>query len=171
MAASSKPPNPRTSRMTVATPSFEMLLEQPVTVTENGVERQFTTEEALQQRVVQSAFAGRRRDIAMVLAWVAKREAARAPRKQKHRAVRTRLEHGDPDNIVDALLTLDIAREWSNPEPRAAALYGRQLLLEPWGVQAALSRRIGARLDADDLSELRRCTRDVGSVRFPGDQR
>ena len=43
-----------------------------------------------------------------------------------------------------------------------------QLLLEPWAVQAALSRRRGGeRLTDKEVAEIKRCTRDAGSLRWP----
>ena len=42
------------------------------------------------------------------------------------------------------------------------------MLLEPWAVQAALSRRRGGRKLRDkDVAEIRRCTRDPDSLRWP----
>jgi GTP-dependent phosphoenolpyruvate carboxykinase len=43
-----------------------------------------------------------------------------------------------------------------------------RLLLEPWAVQAALSRRRGgSRLTDKDVIDIKRCTRDAGALRWP----
>jgi hypothetical protein len=41
------------------------------------------------------------------------------------------------------------------------------LLLQPWAVQAALSRPGRRRLSANDVSEIKRCTRDAETLRWP----
>jgi hypothetical protein len=75
------------------------------------------------------------------------------------------LEH-DPDNTDQALLILGIAgrdparKDWDRERV--------SLLLEPWAVQAALSRRrVGSRLSDKDVAEIRRCTRDANALRWP----
>ena len=42
-----------------------------------------------------------------------------------------------------------------------------RLLLQPWAVQAALSRRGRRRLSDSDIAEIKRCTRDPETLRWP----
>ena len=75
-------------------------------------------------------------------------------------------EEIDPENADAALLILGIASR--NPERQAPDFEGEQLLLEPWAVQAALSRRRGGkRLSEKEQAEIRRCSRDADSLRWP----
>ena len=42
-----------------------------------------------------------------------------------------------------------------------------RLLLEPWAVNAALSRRAGRKLDQREIDEKKHCIRDDGTIRWP----
>jgi hypothetical protein len=71
----------------------------------------------------------------------------------------------DPRNVDAAMCLLGIAapdksREENNPGA---------LLLEPWAVQAALSRRRGRKaLAPNEIGEINRCTRAPETLRWPG---
>ena len=72
----------------------------------------------------------------------------------------------DPDNADAALLLLGIAAP--DPERVDIGADRAQLLLEPWAVQTALRRRRGGNpLTERELDEIRRCTRDPDSLRWP----
>lgn len=43
----------------------------------------------------------------------------------------------------------------------------QRLLLEPWAVQAALSRRSAKKMTKSELDEARRCTYDADTIRWP----
>lgn len=148
--------------------AFDVIVEKTLTITRDGVPREVTVEEALQHRTYQAALAGDRAARREILRMIAKREAALAKtrrRRQPTRPVEMKREALDPRNVDDALLILGIACE----DPRD---YGpndeyRRLLLEPWAVQLALSRRRGgAALRKKDVDEIRRCTRDPDSLRW-----
>jgi len=138
-----------------------------LTVAAHGGTRQITMEEALQQRTFQDALAGKGMPIREVVKWIMKREAwlakhaPKAPRPKIARYISP-----DPDNADAALLLLGIAAHNSG---RADVGADRaQLLLEPWAVQAALSRRRGGnRLTDREHEEIRRCTRDPDCLRWP----
>ena len=69
------------------------------------------------------------------------------------------------DNADEALLLLGIAEpdtRWDDPHDG----YER-LLLQPWAVQAALSRPGRRRLSAQEVSEIKRCTREPETLRWP----
>ena len=97
---------------------------------------------------------------------IAKREQALAKANPKPpRKISIRSEE-DPDNANAALLILGIACE--DPRDFGPRNEYQRLLLEPWAVQAALSRRRGgAKLTDKEISEIRRCTRDPESLRWP----
>src|SRR3546814_9634771 len=114
----------------------------------------------------QDASAGNRSARREVLKMIAKREKALAERKlHRHTPVEMLIEASDPDNANAALLLLGIAGfdpRWDHDQPK-----GQHLLLEPWAVQAALRRRGSGSLTERDVSEIRRCTRDPDTLRWP----
>jgi hypothetical protein len=76
------------------------------------------------------------------------------------------IERVDPANADAALLLLGIATR--NEELRNLENDREWLLLELWGVQAALGRRRGsAPLEEGHIEEIRRCTRDEEHLRWP----
>jgi len=123
-------------------------------------------EEALQHRTYHDAIAGNRPARREVLKMIAKREKFLAERhKPQSRPVEFRREL-DPDHANPAMLILEIAcrdPSWADGDYK----YER-LLLEPWAVRAALSRRRGGQKPTKkELDEIKRCTRDANSIRWP----
>ncbi|SHN81084.1 DUF5681 domain-containing protein [Bradyrhizobium erythrophlei] len=147
--------------------AFEVLVEKTITVADRGATREITMEEALQQRTYRDALAGKRMAQREVLKWIMKREAWLA--KQTPKASPRPITHHispDPDNADDALLLLGIAA--LDPARADIGADRAQLLLEPWAVQTALRRRRGGdRLTDSERDEIRRCTRDRDSLRWP----
>jgi hypothetical protein len=129
--------------------------------------REITMEEALQQRTYRDAVAGKRMAQREVVKWIMKREAWLAKYEPKVRPRKiSLLSSPDPDNADAALLLLGIAAP--NPARADIGATRAQLLLEPWAVQAALRRRRGgSRLTDKERNEIRRCTRDPDSLRWP----
>ena len=120
------------------------MIDRTLTVTHNGEPREITVEEALQHRTYQDALAGNRAARREVIKMIAKRERWLAVRAPKGRPVQRLIEPVDPDNAHEALLLLGIAERdtrWVDSKDP----YDR-LLLQPWAVQAALSRRGRLRL-------------------------
>jgi hypothetical protein len=144
-----------------------VLVDKTLTVSDGaGGTREITMEEALQQRTYQDALAGKRAAVREVMKWIKKREAWLAEHEPKvHRSIRELFSY-DPDNADAALVLLGIAAP--NPARADVRADRAQLLLEPWAVQAALSRRRGGqRLTEKELKEVRRCTRAADSVQWP----
>jgi hypothetical protein len=156
---------PKTSR--APTPSaFEVLVEKTLTVPDRGGTREITLEEALEQRTYQDALAGKRMAMREVMKWIRKREAWLAKHEKKAPEPKPTPISPDPDNADAALVLLGIAAP--NPARQDFDADRAQLLLEPWAVQAALSRRRGGqRLTENELDEVRRCTRKSGTLRWP----
>jgi hypothetical protein len=125
-----------------------------------------TVEEALQHRTYQDAISGNRAARREVLKMIAKREkwlAEKAPRP--HHSIEQLIEPVDPTNATGAMILLGIAeRDTRDYGPNNE--YERLLLL-PWAVQAALSRPGRQRLSAKDVAEIKRCTRDAETLRWP----
>ena len=156
-----------TSSLPPKSSAFEVLVEKTITVADRGATREITMEEALQQRTYRDAVAGKRMAQREVLKWIMKREAwlAKQAPKASPRQI-TRHISPDPDNADAALLLLGIAA--LNPARADIGADRAQLLLGPWAVQAALRRRRGGdRLIDKECNEIRRCTRDPDSLRWP----
>jgi hypothetical protein len=138
-------------------------MDRTFTVTQDGKPRELTLEEALQHRTYQEAIKGNRPSQREVMKMIVKREkwlAARRPVSGLNLLMET-----DPDNANEALLLLGIAEpdtQWSNPTDKS-----QRLRLKPWAVQAALSRPGGRRLSAKDVSNIKLCTRDAETLRWP----
>jgi hypothetical protein len=145
--------------------AFDILIDRTLTVTRNGVAREATVEEALQHQTYKDAIAGNRSAIREVLKMIERREKALLARRKPKMPIFKRRTEVDPDNANAALLILGVAcrdERWS-----AGGSY-EHLLLEPWAVQSALGRRRGgSRLTEKEISEIKRCTRDAGSLRWP----
>lgn len=140
---------------------FEVVVEKKLTVTRDGIEQEVSVEEALQQRVYLDAIAGKPQAIRQVLKWIDKREQARfkdGPTQAYCPTVKV-LYEDDPSNVDQALLLLGIA-DHANQALKDLEADRPPLLLEPWGVQAAIRRRKGGtRLTDEDQAEIARCTR------------
>ena len=140
-------------------------MDRTLTRTQSGKSREVTVEEALQHRTYQDAIAGNRAAQREVLKMIERREkwlATNRPKQQQ--AVEWLIEPKDPRNADEALLLLGIAEpdtRWDDPNEHMS------LLLQPWAVQAALSRPGRRRLSAQDVSEIKRCTREPETLRWP----
>jgi Family of unknown function (DUF5681) len=158
-----RPTSSRSSRGS----AFDIVVEKTLTVPHPGGSREITMEEALQQRTYRDAIGGKRMAMHEVVKWIMKREAwlaKNAPKTPRHKI--TLLSSGDPDNADAALVLLGIAAP--NPARADWGIERAQLLLQPWAVQAALRRRRGGnRLTDNERDEIRRCTRDSDSIRWP----
>ena len=140
------------------------MFDKRVTVTQGGVDRELSVEEALQLRTYQDALAGNRAAQREILKMIAKREKAIGDRGQRIMPLITSKTETEPRNADAAMCLLGIAapdksREEHNPGA---------LLLEPWAVQAALGRRRGSKaLTPEDVDEIKRCTRASETLRWP----
>jgi hypothetical protein len=159
-------PRGRPRKQPDARPSaFDVVIDRTLTIVQDGVPREVTVDEALQHKTYQDAIAGNRAARREVLKMIAKREKAITEKTPPANPVEVHKEGEDPRNADEALLILGIAcrdSRWSEPYGEHA-----RLLLDPWAVEAALSRRAGSRLDRKDIGEARRCTRDADTLRWP----
>ena len=146
--------------------AFDIVIERTLTVMLAGAPREMTVDEALEQRTYQAALGGNKMAQREVLGMISRHEKAKRQRNPaRPHAIEMLVENSDPRNADLALQILDIAAinparsDLENPEDH--------LLLEPWAVQAALSRCSARRLSAKDIAEARRCTRDPGGIAWP----
>lgn len=158
---------PRAARVSQGS-VFDIVVDKTLAVAHHGGTQEITMEEALRQRTYRDALAGKRMAQREVVKWILKREAWLAQHEPKASSWQPieRLFSPDPDNADAALLLLGIAKHNSSRADIGAQR--AQLLLEPWAVQAALRRRRGGtRLTDRERDEIRRCTRDSDSLRWP----
>ena len=158
---------PKSRAETPKTSALEVIMDKTLIVTRNGMPREITMEEALQQQTLQQALDGNRSAQREVLKWIIKRDKYHAAEKQRKspQVATVRFSHC-PDNANEALLLLKVAAP--NPKYQDKENAEEHLLLEPWVVQAAFSRRRGAnKLSKSDISEIRSNTGDPDSLRWP----
>jgi len=130
-------PNGRPRKQKPATSAFDVVLDQVLTVTQNGIERELTVDEALQLQTYQAALKGSRLAVRAVLRMIEKREVALAKlRPPHHTPPAFEIEH-EADNAEDAMGILGISDIRSHTDPNKH--YG-PVKLQTWATQAALSR-------------------------------
>jgi hypothetical protein len=141
------------------------VIDKRVTVSQGGVDRELSVEEALQLRTYQEALAGNRAAQRVILKMIIKREKAIADRGQPSMPSCTfKMEPTEPRNADAAMCLLGIAA----PDPSREEHNRGAILLEPWAVQAALGRRRGSKaLTPQDVDEIERSTRTPQTVRWP----
>jgi hypothetical protein len=157
---------PRSHNVTAGS-AFDIIIDKTLTVSSGGEPREVTVEEALQHRTYQDAIGGNRSARREILKMIAKREkylTDHHPRQS--RKIELLIEPHDPENAEAAMLLLGIAVR--DPEREVSSDVGPPVQLEPWAVQAALSRRRGGReLTKSEISEIKRCTRTPDTLRWP----
>ena len=144
--------------------AYEVVFDKTLKVTQNGVERELTIEEALQLQTLQAALDGSRMAIRQVLKMIEKREAALTKR---NRAAPTpiKLEHEyEADNAWEAMRILGIAdyEDTVGVEPDK-----RRMKLTTWAVQAALSRPGRKKLTEQDVRDVNLFTFDAEKLKWP----
>lgn len=146
--------------------AFDIVLDKTLTVTQNGVERELTVDEALLLRTYQDALAGnrpaRRRILQMILRreeWLASQPSAHTPRPVIYRV------EENPQNANAALLLLGIATR-DDAGSVENDPYER-LLLELWAVEAALRRGRNLHIADKDRTLLCNSTRGGNEVVWP----
>lgn len=158
---------PKKSQESVVS-AFGTILEKTLTATMDGIPRELTADEALQQSILKRAFAGDGSAQREILKMIVKREEFLVSRQTKSRSWKVALivEKIDPTNADQAMLLLDIADR--DPDRQDFGFAREQLRLQPWAVQAALSRRRGGqRLTAGEVAEIRRRTYDSENLKWP----
>jgi hypothetical protein len=143
--------------------AFDIIFEKTLTVTQAGVERELTVDEALQLQTYQAALKGSRMAIRAVLKMIEKREQAlrkSAPPPQKARPF---LHSYDTDSADEAMFLLNII--CTNPEFGGTA--PRPNVVETWAAQAAISRPGRRKLEGRKRDELKLFVKDFDNLRWP----
>ena len=139
---------------------YDTVLGQMVTIREEGVERRVTAAEAFLLHVTKKGLEG---DGAAARSAMAAIEEARSARGARDRAdirgiVRKVVT---PGSVNAALEPLRMAVKLDRYRPSA------RMLLEPWLVEAALSRLGGRRLSLEEQAKVIRAVRTPSKVRWP----
>ena len=152
-------PNGRPRKRRPDVSAFDILIDKRLTVTQGGVERELTVDEALQMQTYQAALKGSRMAIRKVLKMIEKREVALA-KKAAPRAKPVKVEiHHTSDNANDALRILGIAHPDDDDSKRWK--------VEAWATQAALSRPGQRKFSAKDVHDIKFFTWGAENLRWP----
>jgi hypothetical protein len=146
--------------------AFEIIFDKTLTVTQDGLERELTVDEALQLRTYQAALKGSKMAVRAVLKMIAKREAALAklaPPVQQ-RPMDWRWEE-DPRNADQAMLLLGITVP--DPSWSGEGQYGTRMKLANWAAQAAISRPGRRKLTSSQVDDVKRNVLEPEKLKWP----
>ena len=145
--------------------AFDIIFDKTLAVTQGGVERELTVDEALQLQTYQAALKGSKMAIRQVLKMIEKREVALAKRNPAppHK-VRIEHEH-DSANADEAMRLLGIAAYGEAPPGGGPAT--RPFRLETWATQAAISRPGRRKFTNKDVEGIKRVTLQPDRLRWP----
>jgi hypothetical protein len=144
--------------------AFDIVFDKTLTVTQNGIERDLTLEEALQMQTYQAALQGKRMAVRQVLKMIEKRETAMGVDRAPPTPVRFELEY-DSDSANDAMLLLGLVK-YGHPE-EGAGPGTRRLQLATWAAQAGISRPGRKMLSDKDVEDIKRCTFEPAKLKWP----
>ncbi len=145
--------------------AFDIIFDKTLTVSQNGVQRELSVDEALQLQTYQAALKGSRMAVRAVLKMIEKREAFLARRNPPQPAPLTLRYELDPRNADDAMLLLGITvRDSTWPGP---CKYGKRMKLNTWAAQAGLSRPGRKPLTEQQIGEVRRVTLAPDQLKWP----
>lgn len=149
--------------------AFDIVFDKTLTVTQQGIERELTVDEALQLKTYQAAIKGSRMAVRAVLKMIEKREAALAARAPKpERKINPYVLVYESDSADEAMEILGIA---SIEEAPAGMGWGhRKLKLETWATQAAISRPGRRSLTEKDITDAKILTKGPDKLRWPRDR-
>lgn len=155
---------PRKRRPNVS--AFDIIFDKRLTVSQNGIERELSVDEALQLQTYLAALNGSKMAVRAVLKMIAKREAALAKvgsAAHMSTPIRQTVEY-DSDSADEAMKLLGIAS--FEPAPGLGETFER-LKLETWATQAALSRPGRRKLSARLLDDIKCMTKDADRLKWP----
>jgi len=161
-------PNGRPRKKPETLPSaFDIVIDKRLTVTQQGVARELTVEEALQHKTYQEAITGSRSAQRQVLKMIAKREKAIAAQAPPAPPTKVLYQWTDPRNADEAMLILGIVSHDDRWKGYTLSEDVVRLLLEPWAVKAALSRGGAKNLTKYEIDLKKAFIRDDGTIRWP----
>ena len=145
--------------------AFDIIFDKTLTVTQNGVERELTVDEALQLQTYQAALKGSKMAVRAVLKMIEKREAAlNKLHPQQPGMAKIEVEHSS-DNADGALRILGIAADGHVPPGGGEA--ARTLKIAAWASQLAISRPGRKALSNRDRDDIQRFTHEPEKLRWP----
>lgn len=140
-----------------------------MTIRKGGKAQEVSVEEALQHKTYRKAIDGDKASRRVVLKMIEKREAyieKLKPESKGHCKVKMLKEPKDPDNANQAMLILGMVYKVDSKNKTSG--HQPAVILEPWVVQAALSRRRGgSKLTKEEIKAIQYCTREVGEIKWP----
>lgn len=161
-------PNGRPKKRRPHVSAFDIVIDKTLTVTENGVERELTVDEALQLQAYQAAVGGSKPAVRAVLKMIEKREKALRASGPSEPVSMTKVSITHESNSADeAIALLDILGE----NPAFGGQRPRPHLVSHWAAQAALSRPGRRRPDRKEGDDLHLFVEDYGSLRRPRETR
>lgn len=142
--------------------AFDIIFDKRLTVTQGGVERELTVDEALQLQTYQAALKGSRMAVRKVLKMIEKREAALDKRvKPETGGAKMVIEYSSA-NANEALRLLDIAPydpAWGDEHPR--------MRMAAWATQAALSRPGRRKFNEREVQNIKFFTSNSDTLKWP----
>lgn len=147
--------------------AFDIVFDKTLTVSQNGIERELTVDEALQLKTYQAALKGSRMAVRAVLKMIEKREialAAQAPRIEPRKSNPYVLIY-DSDSADEAMKLLGIASIEEAPD--GVGWGHRRLKLETWAAQAAISRPGRRSLTQKDMDDAKLLTKSPDKLKWP----
>lgn len=145
--------------------AFDIIFDKTLTVSQNGVERELSVDEALQLQTYQAALKGSKMAVRAVLKMIQKREAALAKRNPPTLPAITSRTEFDPRNADDVMLLLGITvrdPHWTEP-----CKYGTRMKMSTWAAQAGISRPGRKRLGDREISEIKREALEPDKLKWP----
>lgn len=145
--------------------AFDIIFDKTLTVTQSGVERELTVDEALQLQTYQAALSGSKMAIRQVLKMIEKREVAVAALSAPAQKGPRMEIVNDSDNAKEALRILGIVEY--GPAPEGGGPATRPLRMNTWATQAAISRPSRRKFTEKDIDEIKRLTLCSEKLRWP----
>ena len=154
---------PRQRRPNVS--AFDIIFDKTLTVSQGGVERELSVDEALQMQTYQAALQGSKMAMRAVLKMIERREAAirkRAPKMPAQKSAMTVIY--DSDSADDAMRILgiiedEIGEHWNG--------HCRRTKVALWAAQSAISRPGRKRLSEKEISDVQLFTVDPEKLCWP----
>lgn len=145
--------------------AFDIIFDKTLTVTQGGVERELTVDEALELQTYQAALKGSKMAVRAVLKMIEKRETALSA-KNPIQANPIEVKHcHTSDNARRALELLDIAIP--DPSWTEVAAEKRRMKLRRWAAQAGLSRPGRKQLAPKEVEDIKFFTLEAEQLRWP----
>lgn len=158
-------PNGRPRKRRPNVSAFDIVFDKRLTVTENGVERELSVDEALQLKTYEAALKGSKPAVRQVLKMIEKREIALRAKAPKVAHAPSAMKFSYNTNSADeAMLLLGILCHNPDWPPGEGP---RPLIVDAWAAQAALSRPGRRNADKSSGEHLHLFVRDFARVHNP----